>query len=55
MQQINAAEESQVRVQNELVDLWKSSCAELEAALKDAKSERDGLAGQLDELRKQVH
>ena len=27
---INAAEESQMKIQNELVDLWKASCAELE-------------------------
>ena len=40
---------------NELVDVWKVSCAELEQTLKDAKAERDRLAEQLSELRHQVH
>ena len=52
---LNASEENQVRIQNELVDVWKVSCAELEQTLKDAKVERDRLAEQLSELRHQVH
>ena len=38
---LTTAEEEQARIQNELVDLWKTSCVELEAALKDAKTERE--------------
>ena len=52
---LTTAEEQQARIQNELVDLWKSSCVELEAALKEAKNEREQLAEQLRELRHQVH
>ena len=52
---LNTAEESQVRIQNELVDLWKASCAELEQTLKEAKTERDSLAEELADLRHQVH
>jgi len=52
---LNVAEENQVRIQNELVDLWKGSCVELEQSLKVAKGERDGLSEQLAELRHQVH
>ncbi len=48
---LNTAEESQVRIQNELVDLWKSSCSELEHSLKEAKTERDKLSEELAELR----
>ena len=52
---LNTAEEEQARIQNELVDLWKSSCVELEQTLKEAKGERDKLAEHLGELRHQVH
>ena len=48
---LTTAEEEQARIQNELVDLWKTSCVELEAALKDAKTEREQLEEQLRELR----
>ena len=48
---LNTAEEEQARIQNELVDLWKSSCVELEQTLKVAKGERDQLAEHLGELR----
>lgn len=48
---LDAAEESQARIQNDLVDLWKASCGELEESLKVAKSERDQLSEQLATLR----
>lgn len=55
VQLLNTSEENQVRIQNELVDVWKVSCSELEQTLKEAKTERDQLAEQLSDLRHQVH